>query len=335
LVVSLHKPNMKSKVDLLLGNVTSGELSKAELNGTQHLALPYGGVQKMTLDEGYIIVQSYSNYLVFVEHFEVTVTQTAIIDLRINSPGFFLFLMVSGSSIFEDHKRKRISETDGNSCALTYLNAGFYKRVFLPGTHRMLLLTYRDEFFLKRAEFVPEFTPLIRSFLMKEAFFSLPQCPISIGLFNAFKKLIPTEVQSGYLKFNAAVQNYGDECLDKYQKHLEDRHYDLSTVQRMKMLEISEYIKKSYVSNDTKNISFLANKFGLSVRSLERLVFKAFQLPLNKQVNEFRLSSSIVALMSSDRPIAEIARSVGFKDVNYFSRAFKRRFGVPPSEIRQ
>ena len=213
---------MKSKVDLLLGNATFHELDKAELNGSDRLALPYGGAQKMTFDEGHIILQSYSNYLVFVEHFEVKVEQTTVIDLRINHPGFFLFLMLSGSTIFEDHKGRRISESNGSSCAVTYLKEGFYKRIFMPGTHKMLLLTYRDEFFLKRAEFVPEFTPLIKSYLMREAFFSLPQCPISASLFNAFRRLNVNEENRSFLKYDAAIQNYGDECLDKYHKHLAD-----------------------------------------------------------------------------------------------------------------
>ena len=111
-------------------------------------------------------------------------------------------------------------------------------------------------------------------------------------------------------------------------------HFDLSTAQRIKMEEISEYIKQNYASEDSKSKAYLAKLFGVSERTLLRLISKAFQRPLNKQVNEIRLSYSIVALMSTDKPVAEIAKSVGFEVPHYFSRAFKRRFGLSPTAIR-
>src|SRR5262245_44949593 len=35
------------------------------------------------------------------------------------------------------------------------------------------------------------------------------------------------------------------------------------------------------------------------------------------------------------RPIKAIARAAGFSDLAYFSRAFRRRYGAPPSSVRQ
>ena len=196
------------------------------------------------------------------------------------------------------------------------------------------MLTYRDEFFLNRAEYVAEFTPLIKAYLMKASFYSLAQCPIAVGLYNSFKKINQHSASVNLLKFDAAIQNYAYDCLEKYQQHLSDQHFDLNTSQKNKLQEISAYIQVHYASENSKNISFLTREFGVSESTLRRLIRKAFQMPLNKHVNELRLSHSITALVSSDEPVAEIARSVGFEDQHYFSRIFKQRFGLSPKEVR-
>jgi AraC-like DNA-binding protein len=36
----------------------------------------------------------------------------------------------------------------------------------------------------------------------------------------------------------------------------------------------------------------------------------------------------------ADRKISAIAFNVGFGDLSYFNRAFRRRYGVAPSELR-
>lgn len=41
------------------------------------------------------------------------------------------------------------------------------------------------------------------------------------------------------------------------------------------------------------------------------------------------------AVMASSRPLAEVAQGLGFDDPFYFSRVFKRMFGLPPSHFRR
>lgn len=41
------------------------------------------------------------------------------------------------------------------------------------------------------------------------------------------------------------------------------------------------------------------------------------------------------AVMASPRPLAEVAQGLGFDDPFYFSRIFKRMFGLPPSHFRR
>jgi AraC-like DNA-binding protein len=49
------------------------------------------------------------------------------------------------------------------------------------------------------------------------------------------------------------------------------------------------------------------------------------------------ISSSIAAelLINTNMTAAEIAYKVGFEDQYYFSKSFKKYFGVPPSKYRR
>lgn len=40
-------------------------------------------------------------------------------------------------------------------------------------------------------------------------------------------------------------------------------------------------------------------------------------------------------LMQSQEPVSAIARRLSFEDENYFSKCFKRKFGVTPSQFRK
>lgn len=48
-----------------------------------------------------------------------------------------------------------------------------------------------------------------------------------------------------------------------------------------------------------------------------------------------RLERSAKLLSNLDAHITEVAFDCGFEDVSHFSRAFKQRFGCPPSEFRK
>jgi transcriptional regulator GlxA family with amidase domain len=64
--------------------------------------------------------------------------------------------------------------------------------------------------------------------------------------------------------------------------------------------------------------------------------FQAFfgQPPMHF-VQELRLERARWLLRDHERSVAGIAREVGYADVAYFSRLMRRRFGEPPSRLRE
>ena len=52
-------------------------------------------------------------------------------------------------------------------------------------------------------------------------------------------------------------------------------------------------------------------------------------------IRKLRLHKAKALLQSTELNVSEIAYGLGFTDPHYFSRAFKKEFGAPPSASRK
>jgi AraC-like DNA-binding protein len=80
----------------------------------------------------------------------------------------------------------------------------------------------------------------------------------------------------------------------------------------------------------------LAARHGLSPRYL-RMLFEGEGTSFTEFVRDERLKRAHRMLLSprfADRLISDIAYRVGFNDLSYFNRSFRRRFGCSPGEVR-
>jgi AraC-like DNA-binding protein len=90
------------------------------------------------------------------------------------------------------------------------------------------------------------------------------------------------------------------------------------------------------IENDL-SISELAARHELSTRYI-RMLFESEGTSVTEFVREERLRRARALLLSprfAERRIAEIAYAVGFNDLSYFNRTFRRHFGLSPSEVRE
>jgi AraC-like DNA-binding protein len=97
---------------------------------------------------------------------------------------------------------------------------------------------------------------------------------------------------------------------------------------------------KSYVNASIGpyplSIDDVADQQGVSARYVRKL-FEAEGTSFTNYVAERRLARAHALLTQPLRapgPISAIAYDVGFGDLSYFNRAFRRRYGATPSEIR-
>ena len=84
-------------------------------------------------------------------------------------------------------------------------------------------------------------------------------------------------------------------------------------------------------------LSEIATRSGLSPRQAQRL-FEQAGTTFTEFVLEQRLLQARKLLSdprARTRKISDIAHSSGFSDLSYFNRAFRKRFGATPSELRE
>lgn len=92
------------------------------------------------------------------------------------------------------------------------------------------------------------------------------------------------------------------------------------------------FIEKHYASIGYANE--IAEHVNLSLDYFSRVFKKEVGIPISSYLMHYRLDKASVMLKSSDLTIKEIAQKVGFENVSYFSRSFKKKFQVQPIIFR-
>ena len=67
---------------------------------------------------------------------------------------------------------------------------------------------------------------------------------------------------------------------------------------------------------------------------LHRKLKSLFGVPASEFIRNERLKTAAELLKNPDLTVAEVAYSSGFNDATYFSRSFKKVYGLSPTEFR-
>jgi AraC family transcriptional regulator, regulatory protein of adaptative response / methylphosphotriester-DNA alkyltransferase methyltransferase len=82
-------------------------------------------------------------------------------------------------------------------------------------------------------------------------------------------------------------------------------------------------------------IDEVARRVATSPRQLQRVFADVAGLGFRSYLRWVRMSHAADLIATTDIPVKEIARRVGYGDPSEFSKAFKRTFGVSPSQSRR
>lgn len=106
---------------------------------------------------------------------------------------------------------------------------------------------------------------------------------------------------------------------------------DIKSLEKMKL--ILKYIENHY--KDKITIEDVANEAGISQSHLMKYFKNTMGTSFIGYLNEYRLTMASRLLVSSDSSILDIAAEVGFDNLSYFNRIFKKRFSMTPSAYRR
>ncbi len=94
-----------------------------------------------------------------------------------------------------------------------------------------------------------------------------------------------------------------------------------------------DYISRNY--DQPLTIEDTAQVAGVSTVTLGRLLKNETGRTFITYLTDYRMEKSRELLREGGRTIAQVARAVGYEDEKYFSRLFKKQYGLKPSEYRR
>ena len=96
---------------------------------------------------------------------------------------------------------------------------------------------------------------------------------------------------------------------------------------------ILEYCRQHY--NRNISLKAMATMVRMEEHYLSRLFRQKTNDSLINYVQTLRLDKAKELLAHTSQPVAEIGRSVGFPNENYFAKTFRKNFGQTPSQYRK
>ncbi len=106
-----------------------------------------------------------------------------------------------------------------------------------------------------------------------------------------------------------------------------------NSLQAARIREMAEFIWNNYQNPITVNQ--IAKAGGVSRREC----FRCFRMVINQTpteyLNQYRLSMAAHLLTSGNQPLAAVSEACGFENISYFTKLFKKRYGMLPSQFRE
>ncbi|WP_460777512.1 helix-turn-helix domain-containing protein [Nocardiopsis nanhaiensis] len=77
-----------------------------------------------------------------------------------------------------------------------------------------------------------------------------------------------------------------------------------------------------------------AEEFGISVDALQDCMITETGMSLHDFIINLRMETAQKLLAATTIPVGLVGSRVGYEDPSYFSRLFRRKVGVPPTQFR-
>ena len=146
------------------------------------------------------------------------------------------------------------------------------------------------------------------------------QCENVISLIDSSRKLTSEEIRAyfGMIKMLATYIS-SDESLGQGNK------------------SIGQLTKRYIKNNLTRKLALndIARNLHCSTVTLTEHFKAEFGITINEYITQKRMELSERLLITTDNPLREIAAAVGFSDVEYFSRTFKKHHNQSPAAWRR
>lgn len=116
---------------------------------------------------------------------------------------------------------------------------------------------------------------------------------------------------------------------------LNDSDNKLDNDANLKFLQNISKIIYSEIDNPELNSTFLANKMSMSISQLSRKVNGITGYSTISYVLQLKINKAKKMLADDNLSVTEVSDACGFSDASYFSRVFRKKFGVSPTDYQK
>jgi len=102
---------------------------------------------------------------------------------------------------------------------------------------------------------------------------------------------------------------------------------------KLQIQQVQKYIE-SHVF-ETIMLDDLAKRFYVSKEYISKIFKSEYGISITDYILQLRMEQAHSLLLLGELPIKEIAEKVGYDDISYFYRVFRKHFGFAPGEVRK
>ena len=324
---------MDSHVNLTLASAEYKSLAASQLSGLSKFPIKFATPIQIKIEEGKILRQSYNHMYANVDLYEFSLDKEATVSFTTKEPSMCMVIVLKGKMKLTTQKHRRIISPQVPYCRLQYSDAYNYPAHLCAGDHKILFLVLNREWFKRIAAEYPSLQQITDAMEnSKPSYMYMPACVVVREIVRSLKRLESKHLNDK-VKREAAVSLFLSQVIKYYDTLVTGRQYVAEEGHQLKGKEIRAFIEANYSENIVDNKQQMARKLFVSISQLMRLSLKEFEMPLHEYIMFYRNTIAFKELLLTTKTISEIAREVGYTDPLYFSKVFKKRYRISPSEV--
>lgn len=146
----------------------------------------------------------------------------------------------------------------------------------------------------------------------------------------------PFHMEKLLLRCNSLVKNQ-KKIVFKYTKEIDAEKDEMATnAQDLEFLATANRILETHADNADFDIAAWGKELGIGRTRLFNKIKAITGLTPNEYILQMKMKKSLLLLAGEERlTIAEIAYQLGFSNPAYFSKCFKKQYGMTPQEYRK
>ncbi|MGN0365923.1 MAG: response regulator [Suilimivivens sp.] len=213
----------------------------------------------------------------------------------------------------QDHENEKIALVELRQTVLKYLNLGDFQNFenFIEASFETLV---------QKKNINLLFSFFNELFITYQIHYKIPK-----KLDSSIADFISTVIEEEYAcnKLKEVILHYGSQCMSLKKVQPSDISY---------CKKIMMYIEENYKDPEL-TVSSIAEHFQLNASYLGTMFKNVRDQSILQYITKVRMDQAKQLLSTGNHLVSEIATAIGYSDVFYFSKCFKKNFGCSPKEF--